>query len=376
MIPIGRRGSRIFYLEEGDLGPHILIVGGTGCGKSTLAAKILRSLRSRKVVIDPHGDLCWRSGLPVYFPGEIYLNPLEGDFDLILEDMIYSLKNSFGREFWGPRTEHLLTSLLSSLRGLNANFSDLYFLLSNKELFEEFMRHTSGIRISSIREEYLMPLLNKISPFILRAPLRTFLCRRRSKIPSGSFAFNADVGIYGRENSKIICSFFFSHLVQRGFRKREKIWVFCDEFHMYYCPSFLDVLSEGRKFGISLGMISSNIPKELEELVLGNVSALMAFRSPKEIAWKIARYYDIKAEEICSLKPREFLLFLGGEKTKLKTLYVGKGENRRPRPQELKMEDVVPISVLSKVSRPEIWKKILGIGGKRSFLDYLLKTFP
>ncbi len=374
MISIGRKGTQVYSVEEEEIFPHVIVLGKTGCGKSSLVAKISSSLRGRKVIIDPHGDLCWRSGLPVYFPGEVYLNPLEGG-EKILPDLIYTLKNSFGKEFWGPRTEHLLTCLISALKDKNPNFADLYFLLSNFDLFQEFLSKKRGIsNLKSMRDEGLLSLLNKISPFVLRAPLREFLCRRSTKIPSGSFCLNSDVGIYGRENSKLMCSFFFSHLIQRELERRRRVWILCDEFHMYFCPSFKEALGEGRKYGISLILISSQIPKDLEECAFSNATALLVFKCGQDLAKRICKYWEVEEKEILTLKPREFLLLYPEGKVKLKTLYVPKGRGREPMPERLLEEDVIPIAVLSEVKRPELWKRILGLYGP--FLHELLSTFP
>jgi len=138
ITPIGeldyRDDHRVFGLKRKDRRYHLLTIGRTGTGKSTLMANLIKAdLKNGEgiALFDPHGDLAeavegnfpaWRTDGLFFSPGTegntLTFNPLHvprpEQRHLVVSELITVFQQIWDKA-WGPRLEYILKIVLLSL---------------------------------------------------------------------------------------------------------------------------------------------------------------------------------------------------------------------------------------------------------------------
>ena len=139
-----------FGIKQRDRLFHMLLIGKTGSGKSTVLAQMMRSDLENGVrfaLLDAHGDLADQvlGSVPENrIPDVIYINPtreefspainlLEGKHKHLAVSQFLSIFHHLWPEFWGPRMEYLLrnTLLLLAETFPNASLADIPRVLAD-----------------------------------------------------------------------------------------------------------------------------------------------------------------------------------------------------------------------------------------------------
>ncbi len=340
-------------MNEEDRKRHLYILGKTGMGKSsTILAILKRDLQKNHAVIilDPHGDLAEDAiktiqqnrlkDLVILDPSNLEyplaVNPLE-----LLPDENPSLKASATTEIfqmlakgsWGPRLEYILrNAILTLLLNKNTSLLDLPRLLTEKDFCLKKISDIKDIELTRFwqseflnldpktRQEHIAPILNKVGPLLTSPTLRNIFGQPRGKLNFDSlFDQNKIViialskGKLGEDASKMLGMIFIS-MIQTCLLKRANIpaterktvAMFIDEFQNFCSPTLLTMLSESRKYGLSLTVANqfiNQIPPEYQDAVLGNVGSLIAFRTNFADAEKLAPQLSLVEEDLCQLPP-------------------------------------------------------------------------
>src|ERR671938_1054084 len=192
---------------------HFFVLGKSGVGKTTLLRNMVISDLCSGVgltVIDPHGGLI--EEILAHIPRSrvndvIYINPalrersvglniLESvrpeERHLVVQSIISIVKHAF-LDGWGPRSEfvleHAVMALLESPD--SPALTALPKLLTNKAYRAEVVSHVTDPAVRSWfeffealskkdRDEWISPLLNKVSKFITNPLLRAVIGQERS----------------------------------------------------------------------------------------------------------------------------------------------------------------------------------------------------
>jgi type IV secretory pathway TraG/TraD family ATPase VirD4 len=342
-----RDSRQVFGIKQKDRRGHMYIIGKTGTGKSTLLANMIISDMAKNqglALIDPHGDLAERilDSVPkervadvIYFnPGDleypIAFNPLEKcspySQHLVTSGLISVFKKIWP-EFWGPRLEHILRhSIFTLLEYPGATLLDLPRLLTNKDFrfmvlkqvtnqqvrefwFSEFEKYSAWMR-----SEAISPILNKVGQFLTSLPLRNIVGQSentfnlREVMDSGKILIvNLAKGQIGEDNCSLLGAMLVTKIQLAAMRradmpeeKRKSFYLYVDEVHNFFTLSFAGILSEARKYGLSLVLAHQYLDQlddEMRAAILGNVGTLMAFRVGAEDAKYLAReFYPVFAE--------------------------------------------------------------------------------
>ena len=307
---------------------HTYVVGKTGTGKSTLLAGIARQdlLAGRGLaLLDPHGDLSEQllTFVPpsrlddvVYFnPADVEFpvgyNPLRigpgGDRSLVASTVLSVLRKLHG-EFWGPRMEHILKhALLALLEGPSPSFLDLTRLLTDfgfrqralrgvrDPVVRAFFHHEFDRYDPRFRTEAVSPILNKVGGYLASPVVRHLLAQSEAELDLRAvmdggkiFLANLAAGRIGEENAALlggllVAGFGLAALSRKDAPEEERrdFPLLVDEFQRFAGDAFPGLLSEARKFRLSLTLSHqylSQVPGSLTEAVLGNVGSLAVFR--------------------------------------------------------------------------------------------------
>jgi type IV secretory pathway TraG/TraD family ATPase VirD4 len=336
-----RDSRQVFGIKQKDRRGHMYIIGKTGTGKSTLLANMIISDMAKNqglALIDPHGDLAERilDSVPkervadvIYFnPGDleypIAFNPLEKcspySQHLVTSGLISVFKKIWP-EFWGPRLEHILRhSIFTLLEYPGATLLDLPRLLTNKDFrfmvlkqvtnqqvrefwFSEFEKYSAWMR-----SEAISPILNKVGQFLTSLPLRNIVGQSentfnlREVMDSGKILIvNLAKGQIGEDNCALLGAMLVTKIQLAAMRradmpeeKRKSFYLYVDEVHNFFTLSFAGILSEARKYGLSLVLAHQYLDQlddEMRAAILGNVGTLISFRVGAEDAKYLAREF-------------------------------------------------------------------------------------
>jgi TraM recognition site of TraD and TraG len=339
MLPLGRTnaGTVVGPLVEPDQGRHLVVMGQTGMGKSSLLIALARRSLSDfgGVVFDPLGDTVRSIREELDAPGEnrclwispdapgIELNALEGigggaDDDPVrserrLNDLVHALRRvRSGRYsdsgYWGPRLEEMVTRALRAASALpDGTLDDAHTLLSTSTRLGrpipapavEVVREL-GDRIRDRPEDAdgARRLLHEVvrSPVLSRmlASSRPTL-RARDLVGGGQVVLiSGDAARVGESTARyllsVLLALVWSELLARP--ENTKTFVVLDEAQWFSHESLAEMLRLGRRKNVHVVLATqaiASLPENVAEAVWTNVSDIVAFRGSPEEAREMAR---------------------------------------------------------------------------------------
>ena len=307
---------------------HLYVVGKTGTGKTSLLKTVFLQLAEQGrgvVLIDPHGDLAEEvlDLLPAQLAGKIvYFNPPDLSFPfswnilanvpfderpLAASGIVSAFKNVWG-DSWGPRLEYILynsiralldaehTSIIGLPRMLTDEAYRQWVVAQVKDPFvRAFWEDEFAHYDHRFRQEAIAPIQNKVGALTTNPAIRNLIgqSKRKLDIPflmenGRIFIANLSKGALGDEPSNLIGSLLVSEFQRAAMQRRSKpeetrrdCTLIIDEFQNFTTGAFASILSEARKFRLSL-VLSHQFTSQLEEgirdAVFGNIGTTVAFQ--------------------------------------------------------------------------------------------------
>ena len=347
-----------FGISTADSRRHVYILGKTGSGKTSLLHNLLVQLIEAGhgvALIDPHGDLA--HDILDYIPPWrnrhlVYLNPADQDFPIginLLSDVppdnrhqvasgIVSSFKSIWRDSWGPRLAYILYNPLSALLDCeNTTILGIPRLLTDstyrkwvvKQVLDPLVRsfwltEYENYDLRFMREA-IAPIQNKIGQFLTTPAIRNILGQVRSKIDfrfmmddQRIFIANLSKGALGEEKANLLGSLLVTQFQLAAMSRtdileheRADFFLLIDEFQSLTTDSFASILSEARKYRMSLVLSHQylgQIQPEVRDAILGNIGTTISFTvggSDAEIlekefgnAYVAQQFTDLKRYEI------------------------------------------------------------------------------
>ncbi len=357
ITPIGitnfRNTNQKFGVKDKDRLQHIYVIGKSGTGKSTLLENMAISDIDRGngiCIIDPHGDIAedilkyipeGRKEDVIYFkPSDtkhsIAFNPLKGihpNYHHLVSSGLISTFKKIWYESWGPRMEYILRfTLLTLLCYPDATLLDIQPLLTNPEFNAKVLSYVLDERIlafwrnefekysPTLRNEAIAPILNKTGLFIASTPLRNTVGQKTNGFRMQEvmdkqkiLICNLSKGELGEDASALLGSMLITTIQLAAlYRSKQKeaaripFYVYIDEMQSFITLSFVGILAEARKFGLSLFLTHQYIEQLDEKIraaIFGNAGTIISFRVGAVDAEYLAReFYPVfKEEDIVNL---------------------------------------------------------------------------
>jgi hypothetical protein len=322
----GWGGTFDVSVSNDDRAFHTYVIGKTGVGKSTFLKQLLtQEIQNGAGVglIDPHGDLATEllEHIPrTRFQDVVYFNPADPTHsaplnilkasprpDLVASSVVGALRNIW-IDSWGPRLEYILYASVAALAECeNTTLLGIPRLLTSEAyrywvihqvtdpLVRQFWTSEFEMYDKRFRNEATAPLLNKVGQFLLSPILRNILGQVRNRFSFEHllnnrqiFIANLSKGLIGEEKSSILGSFLVSQFELAGMARasqpafeRQSFALYIDEFQNFATDSFTTILSEARKYGLSLTLSHQHLSQlrpSIRDSVLGNVASLICFR--------------------------------------------------------------------------------------------------
>lgn len=343
---LGNRFNEPVALSPAARARHVYIIGQTGTGKSTLLLNLLaQDLATGRGValLDPHGDLAEATVglLPrrrgddlVYFdPSDLarpigfnLLASLPEDHRPLVADGVVGAFRAIWPDFWGPRLEHIFAHAVRSLMDVpNATLLYLPRLLQDEVFRTQCIAHVSDPVVRAFwdhefaaypprfREEAIAPVLNKIGRVLMTPAIRNIIAQPKSTIDLRFMMDDARVlianlskGALGEGPAHLLGALLITAFAQAALSRRDVVdtdrtpfHVYADEFQSFATTGFALILSEARKYGLTLTLAHqylAQLPDDLRDAVFGNVGSLLAFRVGAQDAPILARQLDIANE--------------------------------------------------------------------------------
>lgn len=321
-------------LGDKDRRRHIHIIGQTGVGKSVfqenLAYQDMMDGRGFAFV-DPHGDSveALLSKVPkervedvIYFnPSDmenpIGLNMFEFDHpdqkDFLVQEaisMLYGLYDPGHTGIVGPRLEHIFRNcallLMSDPNG--GTFIDIPKLLVDEEFMKSKLKYVTDQQVldfwtkefpasqrSSEAGEVISWVVSKFGPFISNDAMRNIIGQTKSGFNIRHIMDNKKIllvnlskGKMGDLNSKLLGIIFVMKFQAAAMSRantpeeqRQDFTLYVDEFQNFATDSFETILSEARKYRLSLvlgNQFMTQLKEELREAIIGNVGTTVTGR--------------------------------------------------------------------------------------------------
>ncbi len=319
--------ENIFGIKTPDRRKHIYIIGKTGAGKSTLIANMaIDDIRKDRGIgiIDPHGDLS--ETILDYIPKRrindvVYLEPfdIERPFALnvlevknkqqkdLVASGIVSIFYKLYKDSWGPRLEYILRNVILTLLEIpNATLVDVLSLLAHNDyrkkiilqladpVLKAFWEKEFAKMPDRLKAEAISPIQNKVGQFVTSKMIRNIIGKPQSTVnlqeimdEGKILILNLSQGKLGEDNASLLGAMIITQIqlaaMNRSFQKEEErkdFFLYVDEFQNFATASFIKILSEARKYRLSLTLANQYI-EQLDEAVakaiFGNVGTLISF---------------------------------------------------------------------------------------------------
>ena len=353
-----RTGSPLFGIWQDDRLFHSYIVGKTGAGKTNLlASHIVQDMwRGRGLcVLDIHGDLITNmlALVPEYRKSDlIYLdipnpcmpyryNPLKKvayeKRSLVASGILECLKKLWSSA-WGAKLEHILRYIILTLLDQDhATFSDVLRILSDRDFQKSCITKVINPHVKRFwQEEFghyssgsMLPLYNKVGAFIAHPSAKRLLIENqhdlslRQCMDHGKILLvNLSKGAIGIDVAHLIASLLLNGIAHGSFSRidtpedqRRPFHLYLDEFHCYTTPTIAAMLSELRKFRVSLTLAHQylrQLEPDIRHAVLGNVGTIICFRLGQHDALAMAHEFHpvVEASDFSNLENYDIYLKL------------------------------------------------------------------
>ncbi|MDD2274518.1 MAG: type IV secretion system DNA-binding domain-containing protein [Candidatus Pacebacteria bacterium] len=332
---IYREEKKDIHLKKDDRRRHMYIIGQTGTGKSSaLSSMALQDIKNGEGMgmLDPHGDLIddILSKMPkdriedvvLFDPTNlersIGLNMLEYDTrfpeqkTFIVNEMINILDKLYDlRQTGGPMFEQYARNALMLLMDdpnevytlmevpkvlADADFRKRLLLKCKNFLVKEFWEKQAEQAGGEGALKNMVPYItSKFDNFISNDYMRPIIGQTKStfnfrEIIDGKkvFLVNLSKGRLGELNSSLLGLIITSKMSLAAFSRvdipedqRNDFYLYMDEFQNFATSTISTILSEARKYRLSL-IIShqfiAQLPEEIRDAVFGNVGTIASFR--------------------------------------------------------------------------------------------------
>jgi hypothetical protein len=357
-----RNARKKFGIRLDDRRKHVYIIGKTGMGKTTLLANLaIQDIKNGYglAFVDPHGEQA--EELLEHIPKEragdvIYFNP--SDIDWPIGFNIMEIKDPNTRhliaaglmgvfkkiwpDVWSARMEYILNNCIlallefpgSTLLGINRMLADLdyrkkvikYIVDPVIKSFwtQEFARYSQRYEV-----EATAAIQNKVGQFASNPLIRNIIGQLRSTIDMREIMdskkiliVNLSKGKVGEANSMLLGNLIITKLylaamsrVEVFEKERKDFFLYVDEFQNFATESFASILSEARKYRLSLTLAHQYIA-QMEEVVrdavFGNAGTIISFRIGAEDSEYLEKEFApvLTAEDLVNLPKYEIYLKL------------------------------------------------------------------
>lgn len=323
-----RNEERVFGIKADDRRRHMYLLGKTGMGKTNL----LENLAIQDIMqghgicfIDPHGDVAHK--LIKAIPPErindvIYFDPADQAFPIafnVLEQVgpdqrslvasgLVGVFKKIWADSWGPRLEYILrNAILALLEYPGSSLLGVMRILVDKSYRERVIEKVQDPVVKQfwavefagwnerVLQEVISPIQNKVGQFTSNSLIRNIIGQPHSafdvrEIMDGQkiLIMNLAKGKIGEDSSALLGAMMITKIQLAAMgradipeEERKDFYLYVDEFQNFATESFANILSEARKYRLSLILANqyiTQLDEKVSDAVFGNCGTIVSFR--------------------------------------------------------------------------------------------------
>lgn len=323
-----RNQERVFGIKADDRRRHMYLLGKTGMGKTNL----LENLAIQDILqghgicfIDPHGDVAQK--LIKAIPPErindvVYFDPADQKFPIafnVLEQVgadqrslvasgLVGVFKKIWADSWGPRLEYILrnailalleypgSSLLGVMRILvDKSYRDRVIEKVTDPVVKQFWAVEFAGWNERVLQEVISPIQNKVGQFTSNSLIRNIIGQPTSAFDVRDIMDNKKIlimnlakGKIGEDSSALLGAMMITKIQMAAMgradipeEQRKDFYLYVDEFQNFATDSFANILSEARKYRLSLILANqyiTQLEEKVSDAVFGNCGTIVAFR--------------------------------------------------------------------------------------------------
>ena len=329
-----RNIKKRFGIKIDDRRRHMYIVGKTGMGKTGMLRNMaIQDIQQGRglAFVDPHGEAA--ESLLDFVPSHrvndvIYFNPADLEHPIafnVMENIdpekrhlvasgLMGVFKKIWPDVWSARMEYILNNAIlalleypgATLLGVNRMLADPEY---RKKVVEkiadpmvksfwitEFSRYTQRLEV-----EATAAIQNKVGQFISAPLIRNIIGQVQSNIDMRKVMDEGKIiildlskGRIGEDNSLLLGALLITKLqlaamsrVNVPEEQRKDFYLYVDEFQNFATESFVNILSEARKYRLDLILghqYIAQMDEKVRDAVFGNIGTMICFRVGAEDA--------------------------------------------------------------------------------------------
>ncbi|MBI3232234.1 MAG: type IV secretion system DNA-binding domain-containing protein [Candidatus Doudnabacteria bacterium] len=337
-----------FGIKTDDRRRHMYLIGKTGMGKTTLMENmVIQDIKNGYGVcfIDPHGDSVQRilNSVPsgrvndvIYFnPADLespiafnILEAVDSKYKHLVASGLMGVFTKIWANVWSARMEYILNNTVlallespgNTLLGITRMYVDKKYrkkIVDNIKdpVVKTFWNDEYSNYTEKYRTEAIAPIQNKVGQFLSSAIIRNIVGQPKSTIDLRDIMDSQKIlivdiskGKVGEDNAALLGAMLITKLQLAALSRanipeleRKDFYLYVDEFQNFATDSFATILSEARKYRLSLiighqyiAQLEHDKNTKVRDAIFGNVGTMIIFR----IGAADAEYLETEFEPI------------------------------------------------------------------------------
>ena len=327
-----RNKEQVFGIKRPDRRQHMYVIGKTGSGKTAFLKNMaLQDINNGEglAVIDPHGEFVEEilDNIPPHRMNDVvYFNPADMEHPVSFNIMdvqdpkykhliasgLIGIFTKIWANVWSARMEYILANcILALLDTPGTTLLGIPRMLVDRDYRQKIINNLKDPVVKSFwvneyeewearyRNEAIAPVQNKVGQFLNVSFVRNIVGQAKNTIDVEDIMNNQKIllvnvskGRIGEDNSAILGAMIITKIQLSAMERvripedeRKDFYMYVDEFQNFATDSFVNILSEARKYRLDLivahqyiGQLTTDTSTAVRDAVFGNVGTMISFR--------------------------------------------------------------------------------------------------
>ena len=327
-----RNEEKIFGIKRPDRRQHMYVIGKTGAGKTAFLKNMaLQDINNGQglAIIDPHGEFVEEilDNIPPHRLNDVvYFNPADMQFPVSFNIMdvsdpkykhliasgLLGIFTKIWANVWSARMEYILANcILALLDTPGTTLLGIPRMLVDRDYRQKIINNLKDPVVKSFwvneyeewepryRNEAIAPVQNKVGQFLNVSFVRNIVGQAKNTVDIEDIMNNQKIllvnvskGRIGEDNSAILGAMLITKIQLSAMERvripedeRKDFYLYVDEFQNFATDSFVNILSEARKYRLDLiiahqyiGQLTTDTSTAVRDAVFGNVGTMITFR--------------------------------------------------------------------------------------------------
>ena len=327
-----RGAEKKFGIKRTDRRQHMYVIGKTGTGKT----QFLKNMAMQDInngqglaIVDPHGEFVEEilESIPPHRKNDVvYFNPADMEYPVSFNIMdvqdprykhliasgLIGIFTKIWANVWSARMEYILANcILALLDTPGTTLLGIPRMLVDRDYRQKIINNLKDPVVKSFwvneyedwdpryRNEAIAPVQNKVGQFLNVSFVRNIVGQSKNTIDIDDIMNNQKIllvnvskGRIGEDNAAILGAMIITKIQLSAMERvripedeRKDFYLYVDEFQNFATDSFVNILSEARKYRLDLviahqyvGQLVTETSTAVRDAVFGNVGTMLSFR--------------------------------------------------------------------------------------------------